>query len=273
MSSGYHVRRAHSAYISTVHSRATVYDAESSRSLRLLAAHVYYRALLTVPSLVRSWWLELKDRQLSTAVTSYTSSYFSPVLIASELSHVKPSSRAAAAARDESLADESFSVKVALAVNEVTATFNVDEQQMEIGVRLPAEYPLRAVEVRDIRRVGVRDNLWRKWLFAVQQVVTSQVWTSATSPTPTHNWLYRTVVLLMDSAYSKRTSACTLKAKLNVLSVTRAYFNVEFEYTLVSLDMFTSKIESYALWIDHYPQNLAKRARIASTLVAYTRYV
>ncbi|KAF8580184.1 hypothetical protein K439DRAFT_1357639 [Ramaria rubella] len=147
-----------------------LYDANAPQSLQLLAAHVYYRALLTVPSLIRTWWEDLKDRQLSTAITAFTSSYFSPVLIASELVHVKPSH---AEEEEEPLMDESFNVKVALAINEVTATFNVDDQQMEIAVKLPVGYPLKTVEVRPIRRVGVPEKVWRKWLFAVQQVVTS----------------------------------------------------------------------------------------------------
>lgn len=155
---------------------AVVYDANARPSLQLLAAHLYLRALLTVPSLVRTWWESLKDRQRSAAIATFTSSHFSPVLIASELVHVKPASRAAAAtAGDEVLNDETFAVKVALAVNEVTASFTVDDQQMEIAIKLPTGYPLKTVDVRPIRRVGVPEKVWRRWLFAVQQVVTSHV--------------------------------------------------------------------------------------------------
>ncbi|KAF8531403.1 hypothetical protein JB92DRAFT_2851839 [Gautieria morchelliformis] len=151
-----------------------LYDADAPPSLHLLAAHLYYRALLTIPSLVRTWWEELKDRQFSAAIAAFTSSYFSPVLIASELIHVKPSSRTAVTtAADGALNDETFNVRVALAVNEVTATFTVDDQQMEIGIKLPVGYPLKPVDVRPIRRVGVPEKVWRKWLFVVQQVVTS----------------------------------------------------------------------------------------------------
>ena len=101
-----------------------VYEADASLSLQLLAAHVYHRALLTVPSLVRIWWEDLKDRQNSAAIATFTSSYFSPVLIASELIHVRPTSRTdAAAVGDKPLSDNTFDVKVALAVNEVTAMF------------------------------------------------------------------------------------------------------------------------------------------------------
>ena len=36
---------------------------------------------------------------------------------------------------------------------EAIASYVVDEQPMEIGIRLPAEFPLRGVEIRDLRRV------------------------------------------------------------------------------------------------------------------------
>ena len=51
----------------------------------------------------------------------------------------------------------------------------VDEQKMEIGVKLPADYPLHGVEVREIQKLGVEEKRWRGWLLAVQQIVTSQV--------------------------------------------------------------------------------------------------
>lgn len=176
MNTGYPVRS--SLFLQSVRSLtiSIVYDVDAPSSLPLLAAHVYYRALLTVPSLIRTWWEDLKDRQLSAAIATFTSSYFSPVLIASEFIHIKPSSRAGATAPgDEALNDETFNVRVALAINEVTAAFTVDDQQMEIAIKLPTGYPLKAVDVRPIRRVGVAEKVWRRWLFAVQQVVTSHV--------------------------------------------------------------------------------------------------
>lgn len=57
----------------------------------------------------------------------------------------------------------------------MTASYIVDEQAMEIAVRLPAEYPLKPVEVKDVRRVGVDERKWKAWLLAVQQVVTNRV--------------------------------------------------------------------------------------------------
>lgn len=155
----------------------SLYEPEN---LHVLAAHAYYRALQAIPSLIRTWWMDCKDRQLSTAFATFTSTYFSPVLISAELDTVRQS---AAAALDENragkskraqLEDENVSIKVASAIGEVGLVYTIDEQKMEMAVRLPAEYPLKSVEVRDVKRVGVAENKWRGWLFAVQQIVGAQ---------------------------------------------------------------------------------------------------
>lgn len=145
-----------------------MYDEESPLSPKLLAAHLFYRALLNVPSLVTTWWSECKDRQLTTAVATMTMRNFSPVLVAAELSHVKDPDVAA------ELSGENWAIKVSSATNEVAAAFTVDDQEMEIVIKLPADYPLHGVEVKEVRRLGVEENRWRGWLLAVQQIVTSQ---------------------------------------------------------------------------------------------------
>jgi E3 ubiquitin-protein ligase listerin len=137
-------------------------------SIRLLTAHVYYRALLTIPSLVRSWLEDCKDKNLYTSVTNYTATHFSPVIINTELSRIKsPESL-------EELSAENLTVKVASAVNEVTAAYNVDEHQLEITLKIPNDWPLQRVTVKDSKRIGVPEGRWRGWLLGVQQIVWSQ---------------------------------------------------------------------------------------------------
>ncbi|KAG8852759.1 hypothetical protein FRB91_005987 [Serendipita sp. 411] len=156
-------------------------------SMTVLGAHVYYRALRAIPSLVRVWWTECKDRQLSNAIATYTASYFSPVLVSAELASLRPpfqSEQQATAGQPqvsgrELLEDEATSVRVSGVGGqagswEVSMSYVIDEQKMEMGVKLPSEYPLRNVEVKDGRRVGVPETKWRGWLFAVQQLVGTQ---------------------------------------------------------------------------------------------------
>ncbi|KAI0305195.1 hypothetical protein B0F90DRAFT_1702407 [Multifurca ochricompacta] len=145
-----------------------LYDPEIPLSIRLLAAHVYYRALLTIPSLIRSWLVDCKDKNLSTTVTSYTATHFSPVIIDTELTHIKSPEGL------NELNAENLTIKVANAVNEVTAAYNVDEHQLELTLKIPNDWPLQRVTVKDSKRIGVPENRWRGWLLGVQQIVWSQ---------------------------------------------------------------------------------------------------
>ncbi|KAM0747033.1 hypothetical protein T439DRAFT_104716 [Meredithblackwellia eburnea MCA 4105] len=151
--------------------RIDLVDDLSSSTLPVFATFVYYRSLQALPSLIRSWWEMCKNRQLSIAISTFTSRHFSPVLVANELAHLRdPNDPIGKALRD----NEDFTVKVAAGASEVKAVFIVDEQNMEISIRLPPEFPLQQVEVKDVRKVGVKDDQWRAWLLAIQQVITTQ---------------------------------------------------------------------------------------------------
>lgn len=142
-------------------------DPAQPRSLQVLAAHVYVRTLVHLPTQVRDWWLGIRDRQLSMFVSHFTVKYCTPLLAERELRHLRQPSALA------QLQDEAMAVKI-LSSNEVVATYTVDEHPMEIGVRLPPDYPLHGVEIRDIKRVGVSEAQWRAWLLAVQQLLSGK---------------------------------------------------------------------------------------------------
>ncbi|KAE8225708.1 hypothetical protein CF319_g1581 [Tilletia indica] len=146
-------------------------DLELSRmsTLQALAGHVFYRALIHLPALVRNWWFSIKDRQLSLQVASFTTRHCSPLLAAKELAHLREPDALS------QLQDESLAVRILSGTNEVIATYTVDEHPMEIGIRLPPDYPLHGAEIRDIKRVGgVSEGQWRAWLLAVQQLISSR---------------------------------------------------------------------------------------------------
>ena len=157
-----------------------VFEPGMPHTIPVLAAHVYYRALLTIPSLMHSWVLECKDRQLTNALTTYTSTYFSTVLIKAELEQVRASGE---------LVDEKMNVKVMTTSGstgvggsaatqvggEVVASYSVDDHQLEIKIRIPSDWPLHRVEVKDVKRVGVDENRWRAWVLGVQQTIWAHV--------------------------------------------------------------------------------------------------
>ncbi|ELU39991.1 hypothetical protein AG1IA_05974 [Rhizoctonia solani AG-1 IA] len=144
-----------------------MYDNSFTSAENVLAAHIYFKSLKFIPALIRAWYSECQDRQLCASVSAYTRNYFSPTLINQELAHF----RASAASASEILVDDTFTVKVAPSVNEISASYAVDEQEsFEVAIRLPNEYPLRAAEVKDVRGVAGMENRRRAWLFGVQNM-------------------------------------------------------------------------------------------------------
>lgn len=130
-----------------------------------MAAHILYRAVLHVPSLMSTWWTNCRDRQLSAAFRTIITRHYSPLLINSEFTHL----------RESGLSGDEWTIRMAPITGEVVVSFAVDEQALEICVDIPTDYPLHPVKVREIRKLGVEDKKWRAWLLAVQQVITSQV--------------------------------------------------------------------------------------------------
>ncbi|EPQ53690.1 hypothetical protein GLOTRDRAFT_117039 [Gloeophyllum trabeum ATCC 11539] len=146
----------------------SLYDPDVPVSAALQAAHLYYRGLLIIPSLIRAWLQDCKDRTLSTTVTTFTAQHYSPVIIATEFARVKSPDAAS------ELEHENLAIKVAGTVNEITASWAVDEHQLEISLKLPADWPLHPVQVRDSKKVGVEENRWRAWVLGVQQIMWTQ---------------------------------------------------------------------------------------------------
>jgi len=145
---------------------------------------------LTVPSLVRTWLLDCTDRQLSSSVVSYTSQHFSPVIIRTELAHVKSPEATA------ELTDENMTIKVAHVVNEVTASYLVDEHQLEITLKMPTDWPLHTIEIKGTKKVGVLEDRWRAWVLGVQQIIWSQVRNAKNG--------FRTLLILAHSEWAYR---------------------------------------------------------------------
>jgi len=153
-------------------------EAETMADLTPLASYLFYRALVTIPASMRQYYESLKNRQLSLSMLNYVALHYSPVIIANEFASLREPYAMA------TLTEEGLNVKIVqgggatvagASSSEVIAGYIVDEQPMEIGIRLPAEFPLKGVQIRDLRRAGVPENKWRGWLMSVQQTITSRV--------------------------------------------------------------------------------------------------
>ncbi|MCJ1260822.1 hypothetical protein MMC22_000685 [Lobaria immixta] len=130
-----------------------------------LLIHLYYLSLKYLPHLSKTWWRDTTSRQTVTSVEAWTEKYISPKIIASELSTISEW------APSQSTSDQPLTVKVSPSAREITAGIPIDEQHMQIAIRLPASYPLARATVDSVHRVGVDEKKWHSWLMTTQGVI------------------------------------------------------------------------------------------------------
>ncbi len=139
------------------------FDISSENSIPLLCAHLYYRLLKSVPSLVRLWFSECKSRQFVLAVENYTEKFFSPLLVSFEIKSV------------QKLIDNDMSIKVNPKTYDIAASYTFEEAELDIIIKMPSCFPLKLAEVSSGsgggRMAGISDARWRGWLLAVSSVM------------------------------------------------------------------------------------------------------
>lgn len=153
-------------------------DWTSEKSIKQLLVHIYYLLLLNTPSLAKNWFSAQTNRQTRTGVEDFTKKYLSPLIIDAELTSVSswavselPSS---ASALGSSSTDIEIQVRVSRSVREVTITCPVDDQVMELMIRLPPAFPLTKPEIEGVKKVGFTESQWKALRLASHAVIALQ---------------------------------------------------------------------------------------------------
>lgn len=135
-----------------------------------LAMHVYFCALMYLPSLTRSWFIEQKNR-IKSPLESWTQKYFTGILVSSAMSTVME--WVASQAQEESEAP--IVVKPSLNGSEAVASIAVDPESppISLAVSLPSSYPLESPSVSSRTRVGVSEKNWQSWMRTFQIIIFS----------------------------------------------------------------------------------------------------
>lgn len=129
-----------------------------------LAGAVYGLMLRVLPTYVRDWFTSLRDRSVAVSIEAFTTAWCSPQLLADEFSQIQAAG----------IADESLSIKANRSLREVTAIYKKEEAGMDVVIRLPSCYPLRAVDVECTRKLGVTESRLRKWMLSMAAFVRNQ---------------------------------------------------------------------------------------------------
>lgn len=132
----------------------------SSAAMMHLSGHLFYSCVQAFPTIVRLWYNDL-DRGTAIKVERFATDVMSPLLLAKEISVIQESS----------LDEEELSIRGSTKTREITAAYTKDDAVLEIVLKVPAAYPLRAVEVDGTRRVGVSEGKWKKWALSMRTLL------------------------------------------------------------------------------------------------------
>ncbi|KAI9727255.1 MAG: hypothetical protein M1828_006874 [Chrysothrix sp. TS-e1954] len=131
-----------------------------------LMIHLYYLVLLRIPSPAKLWWFNSRTRQLRMTVESWTEKNISPHIISSALANVSEWANSQTPDISEDLV-----IKTNTRTSEVVVTRLIDDQTLEISVRLPKSFPLGQATVEGINRVAVDQKRWHSWLLNAQGAI------------------------------------------------------------------------------------------------------
>ncbi|KAF5019395.1 hypothetical protein F66182_8595 [Fusarium sp. NRRL 66182] len=147
-----------------------VAEAESEeKNMQWLLIHLFYLLHKYTPGLFRTWYIDCRSKQTRIAVESWTTKYFSPLIISDALDEVQ---QWANTQEPPAIDEQELVVRVARAAREVTAGYEVDESQAAISIKIPQNYPIENVAVQGLNRVAVSEKKWQSWIMTTQGVIT-----------------------------------------------------------------------------------------------------
>ncbi|KAG3202426.1 hypothetical protein PC128_g3226 [Phytophthora cactorum] len=137
-----------------------------------LGTRVFFRTVVRLPAMVRSWWNDDCSRSTRSWAAKYFEDHITPSVLAAELELIQKAGESTSTA--ESWDDEEMTVKGSRVSREITTTYMKDECALEMVVRVPSSYPLRCVEVECTKRIGISEDRWRRWVLQIIRVTSSR---------------------------------------------------------------------------------------------------
>lgn len=139
------------------------------KDMQWLLVHLYYLVLKYTSGLFRTWYIDCRSKQTRIAVESWTTKYYSPLIITDTLEEIQTW---ADSQEPPAMDEQELQIKVSSAAREVTAGYEVDEAQASIVIKIPSSYPIENVVVNSLHRVAVSEKKWQSWIMTTQGVIT-----------------------------------------------------------------------------------------------------
>ncbi|CAG9822593.1 unnamed protein product [Phaedon cochleariae] len=136
-------------------------DTCDSEKIESLVCWLYSSSLTQLPALVRQWWTSL-DSKLSQMVEKVTQTFVSGNLVTQELNELVSNQSKF----------KNMTLRVIPGSREVVATYTVDESQVELLIKLPANYPLGMLEVHCNKQIAGAAH--KQWILQFKKSVVHQ---------------------------------------------------------------------------------------------------
>ncbi|KAF5644121.1 e3 ubiquitin ligase listerin [Fusarium sp. NRRL 25303] len=139
------------------------------KNMQWLLVHLFYLLHKYTPGLFRAWYIDCRSKQTRIAVESWTTKYFSPIIVSDVLDEVQ---KWADSQEPPAMDEKELVVRVARSSREIIAGYEVDEDQAAIAIKIPQNYPIENVSVQSLNRVAVNEKKWQSWIMTTQGVIT-----------------------------------------------------------------------------------------------------
>lgn len=136
-----------------------------SVEVKFLLVHLYFLIFQHLGSIAQTWFKEIRDKLFKQQIEKFSVLYISPLIVSKILDEVSKSKAKL------TNSEENMVIKVNSVSNEIKSIYTIDEQTMEMVIKIPTNYPLDNVTVEGPLRLGVKENQWKAWLLASQRII------------------------------------------------------------------------------------------------------
>jgi len=138
-------------------------DCSDDFLIEQLAMLVVFRTVESLPTLVKTWYNDDCPHFLKQRLSSFVENTVAPRTLQRQLLKIK-----------NATSSGEMTVSGSCVSREIIATYQQDECQLSVMIRMPSTFPLRNVEVDLGKTMGIPESRWRRWALQIMLMLNSQ---------------------------------------------------------------------------------------------------
>ncbi|KAL3808336.1 hypothetical protein ACHAXA_003234 [Cyclostephanos tholiformis] len=131
--------------------------------IQKISTLVIFRTVESLPTLVKTWYNDDCPRFLRQKLGFFVENTVAPATLQRELVRIK-----------DIASFGEMTISGSCVSREVVATYQQDECQLSVMIRMPSTFPLRNVEVDCQKTMGIPEKRWRRWAVQIMLMLNNQ---------------------------------------------------------------------------------------------------